>query len=239
MTCKTGLLEIMLFLCISICCSYGKLHEEIAKLKEIFTWNSYPEIFIDRCIKNFLNELYVPKAVELTAAKKELILVLPYLGQQSSEIWNRIQCCFKKNTSVFNLKVVFQSRKWLFTLFTFKDKNNKMLHSNLVYKFKCNICNDIYYGKTKHHFKVRACEHLCMMPLTGKKVKSRKEVAVFDQIIHTVHNASFDGFETLARECDEFRLLLRESLLILCDDPFLNRYVKSILLELFSWLSTI
>ena len=37
MTYKTGLLEIMLFLCISICCSYGKLHKEIAKLKEIFT----------------------------------------------------------------------------------------------------------------------------------------------------------------------------------------------------------
>ena len=39
-----------------------------------------------------------------------------------------------------------------------------MLHSNLVYKFKCNICNDIYYGKTKNHFKVRACEHLDITP---------------------------------------------------------------------------
>ena len=45
-----------------------------------------------------------------------------------------------------------------------------MLHSNLVYKFKCNICNDISYGKTKHHFKVRACEHLDITPqgLIGK-----------------------------------------------------------------------
>ena len=50
-------------------------------------------------------------------------------------------------------------------LFTFKDKINKMLHSNLVYKFKCNVCNDIYYGKTKDNFKVRACEHLGTTPL--------------------------------------------------------------------------
>ena len=109
-----------------------------------------------------------------------------------------------------------------------------MLHSNLVYKFKCNICNDIYYGKTKRHFKVRACEHLGITPLTGKKVKISKESAVFDHIVHTGHNASFDDFETLAKERDEFRLLLRESLLILRDDPPLNRYVKSIPLELFS-----
>ena len=146
----------MLFHCFSICSSYGKFHEEIVKLEETFKQNSYPEKFIDRCIKNFINKLHVHKVVELTAARKELILVLPYLGQQSFEIRNRIQCCLNKNAPVFKLKVVFQSKKRLPTLFTFKDKINKMLHSNLVYKFKCNIYNDIYYGKTKLHFKVRA-----------------------------------------------------------------------------------
>ena len=166
MTYKIGLLETMLFRCFSICSSYGKFHEEIVKLKETFKRNSYPEEFIDRCIKNFLNKLPVPKVVELTAARKELILVLPCLGQQSFEIRNRIQCCVKKNAPVFNVKVVFQSK--------IKDKNNKMLHSDLVYKFNCNICNDICYGKTKSHFKVRACEHLGITPLTGKKVKNHK-----------------------------------------------------------------
>ena len=50
-----------------------------------------------------------------------------------------------------------------------------MLHSNLVYKFKRNICNDIYYGNTKHHFKFRACEHFGITPLIRKKIKSPKE----------------------------------------------------------------
>ena len=53
------------------------------------------------------------------------------------------------------------------------------------------------------------------------------------------HNASFDDFKTLVKECDEFRLLLRESLLILRDDPILNRYANSIPRELFSYLSQI
>ena len=109
-----------------------------------------------------------------------------------------------------------------------------MLHSNLVYKFKCNIYNDIYYGKTKRHFKVRACQHLGITPLTGKKIKSPKGSAVFDHISHMGHNASLDDFETLIKESEEFRFLLRESLLILHDDPQLNRYVKPIPLELFS-----
>ena len=87
---------------------------------------------------------------------------------------NRIQCCLKKNTPVFNLKEVFQSRRWLSTLFTLKDKINKMLHPDSTIVYKCNICNDLYYGKAKHHFKFRACEHLGITPLTRKMVKKPK-----------------------------------------------------------------
>ena len=54
-----------------------------------------------------------------------------------------------------------------------------MLHFNLVCKFKCNICNDIYYGKTKCYFRVRVCEYLGIIPLTGKKVKSPNESVNF------------------------------------------------------------
>ena len=79
-----------------------------------------------------------------------------------------------------------------------------MLHFILVYKFKCNICNNILYGKTKGHFKVKACYHLAITTLTGKKVKISNKSAVFDHIFHTGHNASFDEFETLIKESDNF-----------------------------------
>ena len=86
--------------------------------------------------------------------------------------------------------------------------------------FKCNICNDIYYGKTKLHFKVRALEHLGVTPLSGK----------FDHIYHTGHNASFDYFETVVKKN---LYSFSEPLLILLDDPPLNSCVKLIPLELF------
>ena len=40
------------------------------------------------------------------------------------------------------------------------------------------------------------------------------------------HYTSFDDFETLVEESVEFRLLLRDSLLIMHDDKPLNRYVN-------------
>ena len=45
------------------------------------------------------------------------------------------------------------------------------------------------------------------------------------------HKAYFDDFETLFKESDEFRLL-RKLLLILRDDPPLNRCFKLIPMEL-------
>ena len=143
---------------------------------------------------------------------------------------NRIQCCLKKNTPVFNLKEVFQSRRWLSTLFTLKDKINKMLHPDSTIVYKCNICNDLYYGKAKHHFKFRACEHLGITPLTRKMVKKTQK-RVSDHNSQMGHNAYFDDFETLFKESDEFRLL-RKLLLILRDDPPLNRCFKLIPMEL-------
>ena len=128
----------------------------------------------------------------------------------------------------FNFLRAFLKNKICHTVFGI------VLHSDLVDKFECNICHGIYYSKTKGHFKVKACKHLGIMPLTVKKSESSKERAVFDHVVHTSHNAGFYNFETLVKDCDEIRIMKLESFLILPDDPHLNRYVNSIYLELFS-----
>ena len=113
---------------------YEKFDKEFVKLKEIFKKNSYQEKCIDRCIENFVNKLHVAKVVKLTAARKELILVLQYLGQQSFEIRNRIQCCINKNSPVFNLKVVLQSKKNFPRYSLLKIKSTKC---STLTEFKC------------------------------------------------------------------------------------------------------
>ena len=47
------------------------------------TLNAFLIKFIDSCIKNFINKRLTEKPVTLTAEKKELVIVLPFLGKSS------------------------------------------------------------------------------------------------------------------------------------------------------------
>ena len=51
---KIGLVYTLLRRCFNITSSYEKLHNEINALKQILKLNGYPNQFIDRCKKQFL-----------------------------------------------------------------------------------------------------------------------------------------------------------------------------------------
>ena len=90
-TYKFGLVHTLLHRSFSICSSYEKFHEEIVLLKEVFKKNEYPQFFIDKCIKKYLNKLFVPKRIIHTVDKKQVMLVLPFLGPLSFEIRSHLQ----------------------------------------------------------------------------------------------------------------------------------------------------
>ena len=45
------------------------------------------------------------------------------------------------------------------------------MNSKVVYKFQCNICNDVYVGETKRRLLVRQYEDLGKLVLTEKPSK--------------------------------------------------------------------
>ena len=110
-----------------------------------------------------------------------------------------------------------------------------MLHSGLIYKYKCNGCNATYYGKTKRYFKVRICEHLGISHLTGKKVKidNNKLTAIQEDLLSCNYSLSFADISILTTESNDFKLKIMESLLTALDNPVLNKADSSLLLELF------
>ena len=112
----------LLHCCFQICSKYKKFHEEIVLLKDIFKRNEYPKTFIDKCITNFLNKLFVSKKIVHTAEKKQVLIVLPFLGPLSFEIRSRLQKCLKSYIPYCSLKVVYQSKNRLSSVFQFKDK---------------------------------------------------------------------------------------------------------------------
>ena len=88
--------------------------------------------------------------------KKDLMIVIPYLGKLSLQIRTRINCVMKSKLSHCNFWIVFRSKCRLNNFFTFKGKVPIFWRSGIVYKFKCGGCNATYYGKTKRQ--VRMCE---------------------------------------------------------------------------------
>ena len=133
-----------------------------------------------------------------------------------------------------NLKVVFKIKNTLSSKFTFKDKISKEMRSLLCYKFQCNSYNAIYYGKTKCHFKVHVSEHMEVTARTGKNIKSAEKSAVRDHMLVCNNILSFEGFSVLANGTNDFRIKLKESLLIHRDGLQLNKTFETAPSMLFS-----
>ena len=79
----------------------------------------------------------------------------------------------------------------------------------------------------------RAAEQMGISNLTEKRVKNMKVSAVSDH--HSQYDCviSFDDFDVLASDTNNFRLCIKESMLINRDKPILNRTIKSFPLKLF------
>ena len=69
--------------------------------------------------------------------------------------------------------------------------------------------------------------------LTDKRVKNVKESAVSDHPLQCDCTIDFNHFDILTSDTNNFRLIIKESLLIKRDQPVLNCTVKSFSLKLF------
>ena len=77
---KIGLVHTLLVRFFKICSSMENFHIEVELLRSILKCNNSPVNTIDQCIKTFFDKLYVSKQILPTVPKKELLVVLSYLG---------------------------------------------------------------------------------------------------------------------------------------------------------------
>ena len=103
------------------------------------------------------------------------------------------------------------------------------LRSNVIYKFFCGRCNVTYYGETCRHLS----EDAGVSTLNGKKSKSKKYTAIKDHMPFCDHIVSIDDFKMLATSDSDFRVKVKESLLISRDELFLNKNETSLPFYLF------
>ena len=148
-------------------------------------------------------------------------------------MWN-LQNRFKEVIPVimFQFQLTFRKIPWnkfqtkckLIHFFTMKDRIPVFLRSGFAYKFKWGGCNACYYGKTKHHFKVR------ISSLTRKRVKGGNCSAIKENQLFCNHSSGFYDFSILASNTNDFKVTLIES-------PLINRH--SLPFATFWWLRNI
>ncbi|XP_057305452.1 uncharacterized protein LOC130642384 [Hydractinia symbiolongicarpus] len=231
---KFGLIYTLLHRCFKICSSWSIFHHEVIRIKDIFIRNGYPELFIGKVIKHFFSISRKTKEVTHTAEKKNILIVLPFLGKTSLQTRTKLEKLFKSTLHCCKLSVVFRTHTRLSNFFRFKDLLPKELKSGVIYKYKCSGCNATYIGETSRHLKVRASEHLGVSPLTGKKSTSSNCTAIKDHLKACHTTSSLDDFSILSRGNNRYLLEIKESLFIMRDSPQLNNNIRSAPLYLYN-----
>ena len=160
-----------LFRTFSIASDFSRFHTEVIHLKEILRKNAFPIKLVDNCIKNFLNKNFLNTPVTLTVKRKELLIVLPYLGNVSLALRTRLQNSINKNLPFCKIKVIFKSTTRHSKFFRFKNKVPLNLYLNVV---SCARCNATYYSESCRHLNSRVGKHSGVSPLTRKKWKAKQ-----------------------------------------------------------------
>ena len=207
---------------------------KMSKIEDIFIKNGYSQRFLDKCIKTFLNEVFIPKWIIQTAEKKQVTIFLPYMAMASNELKVKLHKTFKQLLPAYDLRVILKVSLRMMNYFNFKDKIKQELRTLLVHNFKCNSCNAEYICKTKRHYRMRTSEHFCVSSLTGKCVKNNSQTSiVHDHMLFCKTIICPEDFSILARSPCSFKLEIQKSNWIKLLKPTLNKNISSVSLYLF------
>ena len=223
---KRGLIYTLLHRAFMLCSDWNKFHLEVTFLKNIFRKNSFPEFFTDRCIKVFLDKIFIMKRVVFTVPKKELRICLPFLGKQSLELRTKLCKFVTAHFPQCKLQVIFNSNNRLRNFCSFKDKIPISVRSHILYRYTCDVCNAIYIGKTRRHYLVRIFEHLGVSLATHKKYtynpQNSNNTAILNHINCKKCLGNQENFKIIGSAKNDYLLCIKETLLIHKDKPSIN-----------------
>ena len=183
--------------------------------------NLYPSNLIDQQIKQYLHAQCTDKKHKEPCNSTNISYYkLPYIGNLSTEIKQKVIKYCKYYCKSTNIKIVFSSFK-VGDLFSVKESVPKYLRSFVVYRFTCPGCNASYIGETTRHLTTRIKEHL----ETDSKSHIFKHLDT-NRKCNKLCNA--ECFEIIDSATSSYRLKLKEAMYITWEKPSLNKQVKHI-----------
>ena len=157
---KINLIRTLTYRCFRICSTASLLKSAVEDLKRLLLQNGYPQGIITFNINDVLNKnRNKPNDPVATVLKKDVIILLPYLGLHSNHVTKRLKSCVNRFYSFVNVKVIFQNTRRMKSFFPYKDRLNRSQLSKVIYKASCWDCNDFYIGKTKRRLHDLKTEH--------------------------------------------------------------------------------
>ena len=206
--------------------AWKSFHLDVSELRDFLVRNLFPSRFVDKCIRQFLNKIFVKVEKKVLPERTETrYIILPYIGNYSKvardKIKNLILEFCKENVSI---KVVFSTFK-VKTYFSTKDQLPVCYKSNVVYSFVCARCNSCYVGRTHVHFDTRCEQHM----RTDKKSSIFRHISNSKECKDACNKESFeiiDGGKT------SYDLALKEGIHIKWRKPNLNVQKKHEIIQL-------
>ncbi len=233
---KFGLVYTLVSRIFRLCSSMYAFHMDIMAVKGILRSNGFPSLLIDKAISKFVDRQHRDRPTVMTAQRKPVYLVLPYLGEVSIALKQNLLRLIKESYFSANVRIVFKCPNRLSSCFLFRSKLPDALCSGVIYQFTCDGCKAIYFGKTRRHLGIRVAEHLGVSALTGKRLQVPQDSAIYEhclQCSRSNRNPDFSDFSVVCTGETDLQLCIAETLHISKDKPLLNRNITSYELKVF------
>ena len=148
-----------------LCSSPSLLSCSLDELRKLLLQNGYSSGLLNYDINDVLvnRQQNRPKQPITTVPKKEVFLILPYLGLQSRILTKQVKACINKCYGWYDLRVFFQSHASYKSFFPYKDRLTRSHMSRFVDKASCWYCQDFYIGKIKRRLHDRKTEYFKLL----------------------------------------------------------------------------
>jgi hypothetical protein len=221
---KSGLIYCLLHRAKTICANNNMFNNEVIKLREMFSKNSYPSRFFDFILNRFISrqssdQHEIDSEEEIIDLDKPdtILLNVPYFGKCSEKFGKKLSAIFE-NKFGLNVVIVYSTFK-IGSYFKLKSCTPLELVSNVVYLFTCvRDARTSYIGMTSQHLITRVNEHT---------IKPNRKSEVKNHILHCQtcqnHKITIKNFKPIKHCRDDFETKIFEALIIKKRRPNLNK----------------
>ena len=208
-SCKT-----LLFRAFSLSSNWAKFNEEVSFLRNYFMENCYPSHLFEKIIKEFLDRIFIPKAVTYNVPKKLMYVSLPY-SFNSDHVKRELTAGLTNLYPYVKLHFILKNPLTIGSLFKFKDSLLELMRSSTVYLFTCSKCNlGTYVGNSNRLLKVRISSHMGVSHQTGCTLSTKEFSAICNHTHSCKTNIHYSNFKILSQAPNSHSLPFLQSLYI-------------------------